>query len=132
MRDCPHQRKRTEPARSDSFSYNGRNELTTATLGAAPYGYSYGQHRQPQDGAGTGRGTRLRGQRTPTSTPALKKAGKRPLCRRTTPRATRPSSGRQRASGRWRTTRSTARRVSPAGTARQSWNAATITRDEGS
>ena len=70
MRDCPHQRKRTEPARSDSFSYNGRNELTTATLGAAPYGYSYGQHRQPQDGAGTGRGTRLRGQRTPTSTPA--------------------------------------------------------------
>ncbi len=91
MRDCPHQRKRTEPARSDSFSYNGRNELTTATLGAAPYGYSYGQHRQPQDGAGTGRGTRLRGQRTPTSTPALKKAGKRPLCRRTTPRATRPS-----------------------------------------
>ena len=41
MRDCPHQRKRTEPARSDSFSYNGRNELTTATLGAAPYGYSY-------------------------------------------------------------------------------------------
>ena len=60
MRDCPHQRKRTEPARSDSFSYNGRNELTTATLGAAPYGYSYGQHRQPQDGAGTGRGTRLR------------------------------------------------------------------------
>ena len=30
-----------EPARSDSFSYNGRNELTVATLGAAPYGYSY-------------------------------------------------------------------------------------------
>ena len=40
-----------------------------------------------------------------TSMPALKKAGKRPLCRRTTPRATRRSSGRQRASGRWRTTR---------------------------
>ena len=36
MRDCPHQRKRTEPARSDSFSYNGRNELTTATLAPPP------------------------------------------------------------------------------------------------
>ena len=30
-----------EPARSDSFSYNGRNELTASSLGAAPYGYSY-------------------------------------------------------------------------------------------
>ena len=35
------QRRGTEPARSDSFSYNGRNELTGAALGAAPYGYSY-------------------------------------------------------------------------------------------
>ena len=35
------QQRGTEPARSDSFSYNGRNELTAATLGAAPYGYSY-------------------------------------------------------------------------------------------
>ena len=35
------QRRGTEPARSDSFSYNGRNELAAATLGAAPYGYSY-------------------------------------------------------------------------------------------
>ena len=35
------QQRGTEPARSDSFSYNGRNELTGATLGAAPYGYSY-------------------------------------------------------------------------------------------
>ena len=31
----------TEAARNDSFSYNGRNELTAATLGTAPYGYSY-------------------------------------------------------------------------------------------
>lgn len=31
------QRRGTEPARSDSFSYNGRNELTGATLGG--YGY---------------------------------------------------------------------------------------------
>ena len=31
----------TEAARNDSFSYNGRNELTGATLGTAPYGYSY-------------------------------------------------------------------------------------------
>ena len=30
-----------EPARSDSFSYNGRNELTASSLGAAPDGYSY-------------------------------------------------------------------------------------------
>ena len=30
------QQRGTEPARSDSFSYNGRNELTAATLGAAP------------------------------------------------------------------------------------------------
>lgn len=44
-----------------------------------------------------------------TSTPALKKAGKRLLCRRTTPRATRPSSRRQRACGPWSTTRPTAR-----------------------
>ena len=35
------QRRGTEPAHSDSFSYNGRNELTGAALGAAPYGYSY-------------------------------------------------------------------------------------------
>ena len=35
------QQRGTEPARSDSFSYNGRNELTAASLGAAPYGYSY-------------------------------------------------------------------------------------------
>ncbi|WP_260735422.1 RHS repeat domain-containing protein [Akkermansia muciniphila] len=35
------QQRGTEPARSDSFSYNGRNELTAATLGADPYGYSY-------------------------------------------------------------------------------------------
>ena len=35
------QRRGTEPARSDSFSYNGRNELTGAALGAAPYGYGY-------------------------------------------------------------------------------------------
>ena len=35
------QRRGTEPARNDSFSYNGRNELTGATLGTAPYGYSY-------------------------------------------------------------------------------------------
>ena len=35
------QQRGTEAARSDSFSYNGRNELTAATLGAAPYGYSY-------------------------------------------------------------------------------------------
>lgn len=35
------QQRGTEPARSDSFSYNGRNELTGATLGTAPYGYSY-------------------------------------------------------------------------------------------
>ena len=42
--ECPvtrTQQRGTEPARSDSFSYNGRNELTAATLGAAPYGYSY-------------------------------------------------------------------------------------------
>ena len=58
------QRRGTEPAHSDSFSYNGRNELTGAALGAAPYGYSYGQYRQPQDGAGTGPRTRLRSQRT--------------------------------------------------------------------
>jgi RHS repeat-associated core domain len=37
---CTQQRK-TEPARNDSFSYNGRNELTAASLGTAPYGYSY-------------------------------------------------------------------------------------------
>ena len=39
--ECPvtrTQQRGTEPARSDSFSYNGRNELTAATLGAAPYG----------------------------------------------------------------------------------------------
>ncbi|MFR8608336.1 MAG: RHS repeat domain-containing protein, partial [Akkermansia muciniphila] len=35
------QQRGTEPARSDSFNYNGRNELTRATLGTAPYGYSY-------------------------------------------------------------------------------------------
>ena len=35
------QQRGTEPARNDSFSYNGRNELTAATLGTAPYGYSY-------------------------------------------------------------------------------------------
>ena len=35
------QRQGTEAARSDSFNYNGRNELTGATLGTAPYGYSY-------------------------------------------------------------------------------------------
>ena len=35
------QQRGTEPARNDSFNYNGRNELTGATLGAAPYGYSY-------------------------------------------------------------------------------------------
>lgn len=29
------------PARSDSFSYNGRNELTAAPPGRRPYGYSY-------------------------------------------------------------------------------------------
>ncbi len=55
MRDCPHQRKRTEPARSDSFSYNGRNELTGAALGAAPYGYSYdniGNRKTAQEPAG--------------------------------------------------------------------------------
>ena len=42
--ECPvtrTQQRGTEPARSDSFSYNGRNELTGATLGTAPYGYSY-------------------------------------------------------------------------------------------
>ena len=42
--ECPTARTQwrgTEPARSDSFSYNGRNELTAATLSAAPYGYSY-------------------------------------------------------------------------------------------
>ena len=35
------QRRGTEATRTDSFSYNGRNELTGATLGTAPYGYSY-------------------------------------------------------------------------------------------
>jgi len=35
------QQRGMEAARNDSFSYNGRNELTGATLGAAPYGYSY-------------------------------------------------------------------------------------------
>ena len=42
--ECPTARTQwrgTEPARSDSFSYNGRNELTASTLSAAPYGYSY-------------------------------------------------------------------------------------------
>ena len=39
---------------SDSFSYNGRNELTAATLGAAPYGYSYdniGNHKTAREPA---------------------------------------------------------------------------------
>ena len=35
------QQRGTEAARSDSFSYNGRNELTGASLGTAPYSYSY-------------------------------------------------------------------------------------------
>ena len=35
------QQRGTEATRTDSFSYNGRNELTGATLGTAPYGYSY-------------------------------------------------------------------------------------------
>ena len=35
------QQRGTEAARSDSFSYNGRNELTGAALGTAPYSYSY-------------------------------------------------------------------------------------------
>ena len=35
------QQRGTEAARNDSFSYNGRNELTGASLGTAPYGYSY-------------------------------------------------------------------------------------------
>lgn len=35
------QQRGTEAARSDSFSYNGRNELTGASLGTAPYAYSY-------------------------------------------------------------------------------------------
>ena len=42
--ECPTARTQwrgMEPARSDSFSYNGRNELTASSLGAAPYGYSY-------------------------------------------------------------------------------------------
>ena len=42
--ECPvtrTQQRGMEPARSDSFSYNGRNELTASSLGAAPYGYSY-------------------------------------------------------------------------------------------
>ncbi|WP_343015154.1 RHS repeat-associated core domain-containing protein, partial [Akkermansia muciniphila] len=49
------QQRGTEPARSDSFSYNGRNELTGATLGAAPYGYSYdniGNRKTAQEPAG--------------------------------------------------------------------------------
>ncbi len=49
------QRRGTEPARSDSFSYNGRNELTGAALGAAPYGYSYdniGNRKTAQEPAG--------------------------------------------------------------------------------
>lgn len=49
---------------NDSFTYNGRNELTAATLGAAPLRLQLRQYRQPQDGAGTGPRTRLRGQRT--------------------------------------------------------------------
>lgn len=83
------QQRGTEPARSDSFSYNGRNELTAASLGAAPYGYSY-------DNIGNRKTARERPKNSPTrptgstSTPALKKAGKLLLCRRTTPRATRP------------------------------------------
>ena len=42
--ECPTARTQwrgMEPARSDSFSYNGRNELTASSLGAAPYSYSY-------------------------------------------------------------------------------------------
>ena len=35
------QQRGTEATRTDSFNYNGRNELTGATLGTAPYGYSY-------------------------------------------------------------------------------------------
>jgi RHS repeat-associated protein len=35
------QQRGMEAARNDSFSYNGRNELTGATLGTASYGYSY-------------------------------------------------------------------------------------------
>lgn len=35
------QQRGTEATRTDSFSYNGRNELTGATLGTDPYGYSY-------------------------------------------------------------------------------------------
>lgn len=35
------QQRGTEAARNDSFNYNGRNELTGATLGTDPYGYSY-------------------------------------------------------------------------------------------
>lgn len=35
------QQRGTEPARTDSFSYNGRNELTGAAVGAAPYAYAY-------------------------------------------------------------------------------------------
>ena len=43
-----------------------------------------------------------------TST-GIEESGEAPLCRRTTPRATRPSSRRQRACGPWSTTRPTAR-----------------------
>ncbi|WP_419003226.1 RHS repeat domain-containing protein, partial [Akkermansia sp.] len=35
------QQRGTEATRTDSFNYNGRNELTGATLGTEPYGYSY-------------------------------------------------------------------------------------------
>ena len=35
------QQRGTEAARNDSFSYNGRNELTGATLGTDGYGYAY-------------------------------------------------------------------------------------------
>ena len=35
------QQRGTEATRTASFSYNGRNELTGATLGTVPYGYSY-------------------------------------------------------------------------------------------
>ncbi len=57
------QQRGTEPARSDSFSYNGRNELTAATLGADPYGYSYDNIANRKPAREPGRRTRLRGQR---------------------------------------------------------------------
>lgn len=102
------QQRGTEPARSDSFSYNGRNELTAATLGADPYGYSYdniGNRKTAREPAGE-LAYAANGLNQYTG---IEESGEAPLCRRTTPRATRPSSRRQRACGPWSTTRPTAR-----------------------